>query len=317
MLQSGSSVPTWSVTSRIHFDQEFACRHSEVRPVVRGSGRRITFTSRCQWQRAVSLFCRPGKFSPAAHTCTTDKKKKKEEEPIARLKQREKLRSKGKSCTKTNSCNPKVTVTDESSKAGRAEMTSLDWRLAKLCSLRAVEGRVHRRRYKPFGESDMHRLSKQGVPDRLIMATSGNTSFESTKIDSRRTPSTTVDGCLAGRRPPLRTSRKNLPSLSQTKWRSCENLSNRFSSFLAVHQMILATFKSVNNVQVAGACGNSNPSPRIWAGPVWICPVQPASSCWIAYVCSCRRARRWWLFLPAQLGVQAVDFGDKGEFPLR
>ena len=31
--------------------------------------------------------------------------------------------------------------------------------------------------------------------------------------------------------------------------------------------MILATFKSVNNVQVAGACGNSNPSPRIWAGP--------------------------------------------------
>ena len=76
-------------------------------------------------------------------------------------------------------------------------MASLDWRLAKLCSLRAVEGRVHRRRYKPFGESDMHRLSKQGVPDSLIMATSGNKSFESTKIGSRRTPSTTVDGCLA------------------------------------------------------------------------------------------------------------------------
>ena len=80
-------------------------------------------------------------------------------------------------------------------------MASLDWRLVKLCSLRAVEGRVHRRRYKLFGESDMHRLSKQGVPDSLIMATSGNKSFESTKIDSRRTPSTTVDGCLAGRRP--------------------------------------------------------------------------------------------------------------------
>ena len=61
-----------------------------------------------------------------------------------------KVRSKGKSCTKTNSCNPKVTMTDESSKEGlrwpRAEMASLDWRLAKLCSLRAVEGRVHRRR---------------------------------------------------------------------------------------------------------------------------------------------------------------------------
>ena len=60
-------------------------------------------------------------FSPARQirpgsTCMHDRRKKKkkeeEEEPIARLKQREKLRSKGKSCTKTNSCNPKVTVTD-------------------------------------------------------------------------------------------------------------------------------------------------------------------------------------------------------------
>ena len=104
-------VPTCSVTSRIHFDQELACRHSEVRPVVRGSGRRITFTSRCQWQRAVSLFVGPAN-SARHHMHARQKKKKKEEEPIARLKQREKLRSKGKSCTKTNSCNPKVTVTD-------------------------------------------------------------------------------------------------------------------------------------------------------------------------------------------------------------
>ena len=66
----------------------------------------------------------------------------------------------------------------------------------------------------------------------------------------------------------FRTSKKkNLPLPSQTKWRSCKNLSNRFSSFLGVHQMILATFKSVNNVQVAGACGIGNPSPRFWAGP--------------------------------------------------
>ena len=47
----------------------------------------------------------------------------------------------------------------------------------------------------------MHQLSKQGVPDRFITATSGNKSFESTKIDSGRTPNTTIDGCLAGRRP--------------------------------------------------------------------------------------------------------------------
>ena len=126
------------------------------------------------------------------------------------------------------------------------------WRLTNLGSLRVVEGRVRRRRYKPFGESDMHQLSKQGVPDRFIMATSGNKSFESTKINCERTPSTTVDGSLTGRRPyTLRTSKKLL-SLSQTKWRSWENLSNRFSSFLGVHQMILATFKSVNNASCRG-----------------------------------------------------------------
>ena len=37
---------------------------------------------------------------------------------IPSTKQREKLRSKGKSCTKTNSCNPKVNVTEKSSKEG-------------------------------------------------------------------------------------------------------------------------------------------------------------------------------------------------------
>ena len=97
---------------------------------------------------------------------------------------------------------------DRKVEQGRVEKDCFDspalenWRLAKLCSLsRAVEGRVRRRRYTPFSESDMHQLSKQGVPDRFIMATSGKKSFESTKIDSVRTSSTTVDGCLAGQRP--------------------------------------------------------------------------------------------------------------------
>ena len=108
--------PTCSVTSRIHFDQELACRHSEVRPVVRGSGRRITFTSRCQWRRAVSLFCRPGKFGPVAHACTREKRRRRRTDREAEAER--KVRSKGKSCTKTNSCNPKVTMTNESSKEG-------------------------------------------------------------------------------------------------------------------------------------------------------------------------------------------------------
>ena len=93
------------------------------------------------------------------------------------------------------------------------------------------------------------------------MATSSNKSFESAEIDSRRTPSTTVDGCLAGRRP------NTLPSLSQTKWRNRENLSNRFSSFLGVHQMILATFKSVNNASCRGMWEQqSKPSDLGWTG---------------------------------------------------
>ena len=97
-------------------------------------------------------------------------KKKKRRRTDCEAEAERKLRSKGKSCTKTNSCNPKVTVTDELSKEGprKCEMASLERRLAKLCSLRAVEERVHRRRYKAFCESDMHRLSKQGIPDKLI-----------------------------------------------------------------------------------------------------------------------------------------------------
>ena len=104
-----------------------------------------------------------------------------------------------------------VTMTDKSSKEGLKWPVSSTGGSRNLVrgSPRVVEGRVRRRRYKPFGESDMHQLSKQGVPDRFIMATSGNKSFESTKIDCGRTPSTTVDGCLAGRRPyTLRTSKK-------------------------------------------------------------------------------------------------------------
>ena len=98
------------------------------------------------------------------------------------------------------------------------------------------------------------------------MATSGSKSFRSTKIDSRQTPSTTVHGCLAGRRP-LCGGQKNLPSLSQTKWISKENLSNRFSSFLGVHEMILATFKSVNIASCRGMWEQqSKPSDLRWTG---------------------------------------------------
>ena len=61
--QAVSSIPTCSVTSRIHFDQELTCRHSKVWSVVPGSGRRITFTSRCQCSP-------PYKSEKLAKSCT-------------------------------------------------------------------------------------------------------------------------------------------------------------------------------------------------------------------------------------------------------
>ena len=238
-------VPTCSVMSRIHFDKELACRHSEVRPVVRGRGRRITFTSRSQWQRAVSLFCRPSSW----HIHTRQKKRKKRN---ARLKQREKVCSKGKSCTKTNSCNQWPWPINRVRKSWDGQFRVME--AHETSQSLSSWGERSSTMVQPFGESDMHQLLKQRVPNWFIMATSGNKSFESTKIDCGRTPTATVDGCLAGRRPyTLRTSKtKLIQSLSQTKWRSWENLSNRFSSFLGVHQMILATFKSVNNASCRG-----------------------------------------------------------------
>ena len=70
--KTDKSVPTCSVTSRIHFDRQLACRHSEVRP-------------RCPWQRALyhvylSLPMAAGSITflsaRLAHACTTGKKKK-------------------------------------------------------------------------------------------------------------------------------------------------------------------------------------------------------------------------------------------------
>ena len=146
------------------------------------------------------------------------------------------------------------------------------------------------------------------------MATSGNKSFESTKIDSGRTSSITVDGCLAGRRPLCGRKKKNKKkkktchSLSQTKWRSWENLSNRFSSFLGVHQMLLATFRSVKNAScscrgmwkqqskrsIGFGLDRAASRPRHCArASVWIFPVQPAPSCWIALGPDHKLALRW------------------------
>ena len=153
-------------------------------------------------------------------------------------------------------------------------MASLDWRLAKLCSLRAVEGRVHRQRYKPFDESDVHRLSKQGVPDRHIMATSGNKSFESTKIDSRRTPSTTVDGCLAGRRP----LSKRWTSKKKTKKQLAIALPDKMEKLRKPLESILfvswCTPDDPCNLQISQQCAScrgmceqqSKPSDLGWTG---------------------------------------------------
>ena len=70
----GRDFPTFSVTTRIYFDQELASMYSEVQPVVRGKGAVSLFTSRGQWQRAVSLFCGPGSWH--MHVRQKEKEKK-------------------------------------------------------------------------------------------------------------------------------------------------------------------------------------------------------------------------------------------------
>ena len=255
-------------------------RHSEVRPVVRGSGRRITFTSRCQWWRAVSLFCRPGKFGPVAHACTREKKKE-EEEPIARLKQREKSVPKENHARKQTAATPKWPWPMNRVRKGW-DGQGLRWAVWTGGSRSFAVFEQWKREFIGDGTNTIwwkrYASAFEIETGRSRQAHHGDIRQQVLRIDEDRQQANSQHHC---RRLPcwttttFRTSKRNLPSLSQTKWRSCENLSNRFSSFLGVHQMILPTFKSVNNVQVAGACGNSNPSPRIWAGPGCMMPSRP------------------------------------------
>ena len=128
------------------------------------------------------------------------KKTKEEEEPNARLKQREKSVPKENHARKQTAATQKRPWPMNPVRKGWDGQFGLEAREALQSSSSGRESSSATVQ-TPCGESDMHRLSKQGVPGRLIMTTSGNKSFESTKIDSRRTPSTIVSGCLAGRRP--------------------------------------------------------------------------------------------------------------------
>ena len=241
-------VPTCSVTSRIHFDVELACRHSEVRPVVRGSGRSSTFTSRCQWQRAVSLFLSARHL---AHVYTTEKKRRR-----TRGWSREKKSvPKENHAQKQNSCNPKVTVTDKSSEEGLRWPVSNTGGSRNLAVFEQLKGEFvddgTNHSVKATCISFRNRAFSTGSLWRHQATSPSNSNRrKSTAGDLPAPPWTAVllddDHTLCGRQ------KKKLPSLSQTKWRSWENLSNRFSSFLGVHQMILATSKSVNNASCRG-----------------------------------------------------------------
>ena len=172
-------------------------------------------TARCPWQRApyhVYLplpmaagsitFLSARQIRPGS-TCIHERKKKKEEEeeePIARLKQREKSVPKENHARKQRAATQMWPWPMNRVRKGWDGQFGLEAREALQSSSSGRESSSATVQ-TPFGESDMHRLSKQGVPDRLIMTTSSNKSFESTKIDSRRTLSTIVGGCLAGRRP--------------------------------------------------------------------------------------------------------------------
>ena len=129
------------------------------------------------------------------------------------------------------------------------------------------------------------------------MATSGNKSFDLSKIDSKQTPSTIVDGCLAGQRTRADKKKKkacnHLARQIEESAKTSRIDSLRFLVCTGVHQMILATFKSVCKVSCRGMWEQQS-KPSDWAGQgciqtsalhasAWICLIQPTSSCWIAY----------------------------------
>ena len=101
-------------------------------------------------------------------------------------------------------------------------------------------------------ESDMHQLSNQGVPHRFIMTTSGNNSFESTKIGSGRTPSTTVVGSFVVRRRLCRRQKKkNLPSLRQNG-EAC-----KLAKPLALKSILFVSWRArgdPRNIQISQQC---------------------------------------------------------------
>ena len=91
-------------------------------------------------------------------------------------------------------------VTDKSSKEGLKRPVSSTGGLRSFAFFEQLMGEF-------FGDGTHHSVKATcfGFRNRAFPTVSSwrhcNKSFESTKIDSGRTPSTTVDGCLAGRRP--------------------------------------------------------------------------------------------------------------------
>ena len=112
------------------------------------------------------------------------------------------------------------------------------------------------------------------------MATSGNTSFESTKIDSRRTPSTTVGGCLDGRRPPRGRQKKTCHRSARQNREAAKT-----SRIDSLRFLVCTMADDPCNIQIIQQCAScrcmweqqSWASPRIWAGPGCIHPLARSS----------------------------------------
>ena len=219
---------------------------------------------RCQWQRAVSLSCRPGSW----HIHSQKKEKK-------RRRTGREAEAERNSVPKENHARKQTAATQKwpcpinRAKKGwegqfrvlearQALPSSSSWRESSSATVQTIRWMRHRWAFETGRSQQVH----HGDIRQQFLRIDEDRQRANSQHHRRRLPCRDDDHFAD-----VKKKKKNMPSLSQTKWRSGENVSNRLSSFLGVHQMILATFKSVNNASCRGMWEEqSKPSDLGWTG---------------------------------------------------
>ena len=231
-------------------------------------------TACCPWQRAPYHVYFPLPMAAGsitflsarlAHECMAERRKRRRTN--RGLKLGEKLCSKGKSCTKTNSCDPKVTVTDGSSEEGLKRPVWSTGGPRSFAVFEQSKGEfsvtvhtIRRKRHASACKTGRSRQVQHGDIRQQVLRIDKD-------IDSGRIPSTTVHGCLAGRRPLCGHTKKTCHRLARQNGEAGKTFRFDYLRFLVVHQMIISTFKSVSNASCRGMWDQQSKRSAVWDGP--------------------------------------------------